>query len=148
MALHVSGVCAHSQELQDLKLPLIVFWIDCVERRCEPLWCETCRCCGIPLHLHVSHHSGSHLLSTQSTQNTIRGSFKSCSSWLWAHSHETYKDITPSTIKLYLVASSWFFYSHMIKFNGYTNLKYNYFIFVKERNISEIYPVTIIREMY
>jgi hypothetical protein len=48
-------------------------------------------------------------------QNTICCSFKSCCSWRWAHTPETCRAITPSTIKFYIVASSWFFHSQIIK---------------------------------
>jgi hypothetical protein len=47
MALHVSGVCAHRQEIQDLKLPHMVFCVACVERRREPRCCETWSRCGV-----------------------------------------------------------------------------------------------------
>jgi hypothetical protein len=63
----------------------------------------------------------------QPTQNTICCSFKSCRSWWWAHTPETCTAITPSTIKFYIVASSWFFHSHIIRMHGYTTLN-NFYI--------------------
>jgi hypothetical protein len=129
MALHVSGVRAHRQERQDLKL-------------------KTESSSGF-LSIYTSHTAAtSGFLSTYTSHTTASSGFLSTYTSHTAAAHASSsrkqlrtpyaavlslvapddgrirpKHVEPSTIKFYIVALSWFFHAHVIVFIGF------YFVF-------------------